>query len=161
MSERNLIHKGGRALGQTGFGAWLGANMLYALDRWWMRLSNGRSSLTAILTGLPIITITTTGAKSGQPRTQPLVGIPNGDKLVIIASNFGQKRNPAWYYNLRANPQATVVINGRSQTMLARETDGAEREQYWETAVATYVGYALYKKKASHRKIPVLLLTPV
>lgn len=56
--------------------------------------------------------LTTTGARTGQPRTLPVLGLPDGDRFVVIASNFGQRHNPAWYHNLRAHPQATVTANG-------------------------------------------------
>jgi deazaflavin-dependent oxidoreductase (nitroreductase family) len=127
-------------------------------DRWLFRLTNGRYTFANLLTGLPMLILTTTGAKSGQLRTTPLVAIPVGDDLALIGSNFGQPHNPAWYYNLKANPQALVTVNGRSYPVTARELTGAEREKVWETAVSYYAGYNAYKHRASHRLIPVILL---
>jgi len=111
--------------------------------------------------GLPVIELTTIGAKSGQLRTLPLAGYPDGDRFVLIASNFGRKRNPAWYYNLKANPECSVRINGRDGKYLAREIEGEERQRYWDLVVSYYEGYEAYKKRASHRKIPVMVLEPI
>src|SRR6187455_3158036 len=89
-------------------GSWIFARTLHPLDRLLLRFSHGRVSIPGVVTGLPVITLTTIGAKSGKLRTVPMVGLRDGDKVVVIASNFGQAHHPAWYYNLRANPQATV-----------------------------------------------------
>jgi deazaflavin-dependent oxidoreductase (nitroreductase family) len=64
------------------------------------RVSRGRSTFTSWVTGLPIVMLTTTGARSGRQRTLPVLGVPDDGTLVVIASNYGQERNPAWYYNL-------------------------------------------------------------
>ncbi len=141
-------------------GAWLFARTLHHLDRPIQRLSGGRQSLTHLLAGLPVVTVTTLGAKSGQPRSLPLVAVPDGENVILIASNFGQKHHPAWYYNLRAHPEVQLTYEGQTVTYLACETDGAERERCWQRAVALYSGYALYKERAGQRKIGVFLLTP-
>jgi deazaflavin-dependent oxidoreductase (nitroreductase family) len=107
-----------------------------------------------------VVTLSTIGAKSGQLRTVPLIGISDGDKVVLIASNWGRKRHPAWYHNLRANPEATLSIQGRTGTYIAHETTGGEREEYWRRAVDLYAGYAAYQRRAGGRRIPVMVLTP-
>ena len=90
----------------------------------------------------------------------PLVAIPFGDnQLILIASNWGQQKHPAWYHNIVANPQVTVTRDGRFQPSLAHVTEGAEREACWQTAVQTYLGYNAYKQRTT-RQIPVILLTP-
>ena len=124
-----------------------------------MRLTGGRLDFTRAA-GLPLIELTTTGAKSGMPRTLPLAGYPDGDKFVLIASNFGRTRHPAWYHNLKANPECTVKKNGEVVTYIARETEGEERERYWGLAVSYYEGYEAYKQRASHRMMPVMVLEP-
>jgi deazaflavin-dependent oxidoreductase (nitroreductase family) len=132
----------------------------HRLDIFVVRLSKGRTSLTSIFAGLPVVTLTTIGAKSGQPRTVPLVGIPDGEKVVLIASNFGRIHHPAWYHNLRANPEATLTFHGKAGTYIAREATGHERETYWQEAVELYAGYATYKERTKRREIPVMLLIP-
>ena len=91
--------------------AFLAVN-LHRMDAVMLKLSHGRHTVTEIV-GLPIIQITTIGAKSGEPRTMPLVSLFDGEKIALIGSNFGRQHNPGWYYNLKANPQCTVQVNGR------------------------------------------------
>ena len=81
-----------------------------------------------VLAGLPVIMVTTTGARSGLPRTMPLAGIPCGDDLAVVGSNFAQPSTPAWVHNLEADPQATVVWRDRSVAVRARPATDAERE---------------------------------
>lgn len=138
----------------------LGAATMHHIDRTVYRLSGGRTTGAALLTGLPTVMLTTIGAKSGAPRTTPLVGIPAGDAIALIGSNWGQTRHPAWVYNLRANPRATLTINGQANTYLAREVSDAERDAYWQRAVALYPGYAAYSQRTGGREIPVMVLTP-
>lgn len=130
------------------------------VDRFVLRLSENRYTLTSLMAGLPVIALTTTGARSGQPRTVPLVVIEDGRKLILIASNFGQSHHPAWYYNLRAHPVAVVQLRGETQKYMAREANGDERERYWRAAVSLYAGYAAYKERAANRRIPVFVLEP-
>lgn len=137
------------------------AATLHHLDGPALRYSQGRFSFGSLLTGLPIVMLTTMGAKSGQPRYLPLVGIPDDDGYVLIASNWGQARHPAWYYNLRANPTVTVTRAGVTRRYLARETQGEERAACWQRAVALYAGYVAYEARAGERVIPVLRLTPL
>ena len=139
--------------------AFLAVN-LHRMDVVMLKLSHGRHTVTEIV-GLPIIQITTIGAKSGEPRTMPLVSLFDGEKIALIGSNFGRQHNPGWYYNLKANPQCTVQVNGREQKFIARQTEGEERERYWQMAVSYYKGYDLYKVRAAHRQIPVIILEPV
>ncbi|HMZ07944.1 MAG TPA: nitroreductase family deazaflavin-dependent oxidoreductase [Anaerolineales bacterium] len=135
------------------------ARLLYRADNALIKLSGGKYTVTEIV-GLPIIQLTTVGAKTGQPRTMPLVSLPDGEKIALIASNFGQKHNPGWYYNLKAHPTCTVFVNGRSLQYVAREVFDEERAHYWNMAVSYYAGYEKYKERASHRHIPVMLLEP-
>jgi deazaflavin-dependent oxidoreductase (nitroreductase family) len=122
------------------------------------KLNGGRFSLTSALAGLPTFKVTTIGVRSKQPRTVPLVGLVDGDRIALIASNFGQAHNPAWYYNLKANPQCKVRVDGIEKPFIARETEGREREYYLGMAVSYYAGYAAYQARAGSRRIPVLVL---
>jgi len=135
------------------------APILQYVDTFFLRLSGGRWDITH-LAGLPVIEVTAIGAKSGQARTLPLTGLPDGDKFVLIASNFGREHNPGWYYNLKANPECTVKKKGQSWTYIAREAEGEEHERYYELAVSYYIGYEAYRQRAAHRKIPVMVLEP-
>jgi deazaflavin-dependent oxidoreductase (nitroreductase family) len=141
-------------------GAHVLAHTLYHIDRPLLRLTHGRLSLPGILSGLPIVLLTTTGARSGRQHTVPLAGVPVGDKVVLIASYYGRSRHPAWYHNLRKHPQAHLTLPDRAGTYVAREVDGTERDLYWREAVALYGGFAAYQRLAGERKIPVLVLAP-
>jgi deazaflavin-dependent oxidoreductase (nitroreductase family) len=137
------------------------ARTLHKLDKPLLRRSGGKRSLTTWLTGLPIVELTTTGARSGLPRTMPIVGLPDGDRLVLIASNYGQERNPAWYYNLKANPRCSVAFRGQHLEMRAYEAEGEERQRLWDLDLTVYPTRASYAEWASHRHIPVMVLEPV
>ncbi len=112
------------------------------------------------MAGLPMVMLTTIGAKTGQPRTTPLVGLVDSDKVILIASYYGSAHHPAWYHNLRAHPEAQLTWRGCTQTYLAREVKGEAYARYWQLAVETYAGYAAYKQRAGQRRIPIIMLTP-
>lgn len=138
---------------------WVLIPLLHRLDKVIMQWSRGRSSATSLLTGLPLVLLTTTGAKSGQPRTIPVTPTPDGDRLILIASNWGQKHHPAWYLNLKAHPEVTVAYRGRSYHYTAHELNGPERNTAWQKAVARYPGYERYRGRTGGRVIPVVVLT--
>lgn len=137
---------------------------MHHLDRRVLRWSNGRYSAASLMTGLPIINLTAVGAKSGEPRTVPLVAIPDGDQLILIASNWGKPQHPSWYYNVKANPKVTVGSAGRDGSTTrfyeVRELAGDEREAAWRKALALYPGYAQYAKRNGGLPIPVVALRP-
>lgn len=149
-----------RAITSSGMVASSLSHVAHHIDGRIIKRSKGRHSLSTWVAGVPIVTLTTIGAKSGQPRTMPLVAVPNGEKVILIASNWGGAKNPAWYYNLRANPTVTLSYKGHSALYVARELTGAARTAAWEKAVATYSGYASYATRAGARLIPVIELTP-
>lgn len=136
---------------------WVLARTIHRLDGAVFRASGGRMTASTVFTGLPILTLTTTGAKSGQPRSVTLVGIPDGERIILIASNWGQTSHPAWYYNAKAHPEVGVTRDGQSQTYTARELAGEERGAAWAKAVTLYPGYRSYAGRAE-REIPVLVL---
>ncbi len=140
--------------------AWLFARVLHHLDGPVLRRSVGRHSVSAALTGLPIIELTTVGARSGESRTLPLVGVPDGERLVLVASNYGKQQNPAWYYNLKANPRCSTTFRGQRHEMEAYEAEGEERQRLWELDVSVYPPRNHYAQRAGNRRIPVMVLQP-
>ncbi len=150
-----------QALAATAPLSWLLARTLPHVDRPLLRWSNYRFSLASWLTGLPIVTLVCTGARSGRPVSVPLVALIEEDYVVLIASNFGNKKHPQWVHNLRRHPQAEIAWGGRRGQYRMREAAPEERSRYWAKAVALYRGYALYEKRAAPRTIPVLVLEPV
>ncbi len=147
-------------LAATPLGSWLLAHGLRRVDRFIIRISRGATSLTSILAGVPVVMVTTTGARSGKQRTSPLLPVydPAGEgRFALIASNWGQHHLPAWYYNLKKNARGTVSVDGRTETYMAREAAEAEYDRFWGYAVDTYFGYALYKQRA-RRRIPIMVM---
>jgi deazaflavin-dependent oxidoreductase (nitroreductase family) len=141
-------------------GAGLLSHVLHRMDMPVIRISKGKRSITSPATGLPIVTLNTRGARTGKLRTTPLVGVPDGDKIVLIATNWGRQHHAGWYYNLCANPEVTLSVKGSTGTYVAREAMGEEREEYWRRAVGLYKGYESYRQRIHGRKIPIMVLTP-
>jgi deazaflavin-dependent oxidoreductase (nitroreductase family) len=113
-----------------------------------------------MLTGLPVVVLSTTGARSGKARIVPLAGYPDGENIILVASSLGSVHHPAWYHNLRANPQVQLNINGQTGNYNARMVDKSEREGYWQLALSYYPGYVEYEKRCGGRKIPIVVLEP-
>jgi deazaflavin-dependent oxidoreductase (nitroreductase family) len=127
-----------------------------AVDPVLLKASRGRVSLPL---GLPTLLLRTTGARSGEPREAPLLYAPDGERIVLIASQGGAPRNPAWYHNLVAHPECEVLAaHERSGAYVAREAQGEERERLWRIATAVYSGYDTYAARAGERRIPVMIL---
>lgn len=150
-----------RDLSATAPVSWVLSRTLHRADKLVFRLTEGRT-LSSLVTGLPVIMLSTTGAKSGRVRTVQVLGLPDGDRLVVIASSYGQSsRSPAWYHNLRANPEATATVEGVEYPMVAYEAEGEERDRLWSKGVEIYPGFADYQQRASARRIPVMVLSPL
>ncbi|HSL42599.1 MAG TPA: nitroreductase family deazaflavin-dependent oxidoreductase [Anaerolineales bacterium] len=132
---------------------------LHRADSFMFHLTGGRHTFAEFV-GLPIAQVTMKGAKTGMLRTLPLVSVPDDRKLVLIATNFGQKHNPGWYYNLKAHPECEVSYNGECRKFIARETADEEYQKYWQLALTYYIGYDIYQQRAAPRHIPVLILEP-
>jgi deazaflavin-dependent oxidoreductase (nitroreductase family) len=141
--------------------SWIPPHALVRIDRAFFRISGGRTTLSAWVSGFPIIMLTTTGARTGEPRTLPVLALPDGDHLVLIASNFGRLSNPSWYYNLRAHPSVMITWKGSSVQMRARELLGEERQRYVDRGLEAYPWWAPYHRRAAPRQIPVIMLEPL
>ena len=121
------------------------------------RVSKGR--VMGSFDSMPILLLTTTGVKSGKARTTPLMFIEQDGSYVVVASNAGEDRHPAWYPNLRAAPEVTVQVRGDVSRMVASPLEGEERNQTFERFKASAKRYADYESKTS-RAIPVVALRP-
>ncbi len=162
QKKHPFFHSSIHRLASSRPGAWLFARMMRHVDHAVLKLSNNKATLTSLLTQLPVVMLTSTGAKSGLPRQAPLLGIQNEanpNQIAVIASNFGQSHYPGWYYNLKANPQATCLFNDRSGDYISYEAEGDEYDKFWQLAVDTYMGYPHYKKRIGNRHIPIMVLT--
>ncbi len=105
----------------------------------------------------PIVLFTTTGAKSGKKRYVPLMRVEENGKYAMVASKGGAPEHPAWYFNVKANPQVSVQDGTEVKELTAREISGDERAHWWELAVAAFPPYAEYQTKTD-REIPVFIL---
>ncbi len=119
--------------------------------------SDGKAG--ANLRGMPVVLLTTLGAKSGLVRKVPLMRVEHEGKYAAVASLGGAPKNPVWYYNLKAHPDLDLRDGEQTFAMTAREVTGAEYDQWWERAVAAYPDYADYKRKTD-RVIPLFVLEP-
>lgn len=132
------------------------SRMITPADRLMLRLTG--STVSALLAGLPVIWVTTTGARSNRPRTVPLTAVPHGEGIAVIGTQFGRVSTPGWVYNLRANPAATVAWRDATVAVTARPLGQEEALPVWQAAADIYPGYARYRERASHRKIEVFSL---
>lgn len=107
--------------------------------------------------GRPLLLLTTTGAKSGQLRTTPVMYIPDGDHLLVIASNAGAATHPDWYRNLLSHPEVTVEVGNETFKAIAAVAEGSERQRLWTRVVELYPFFADHEAKTT-RQIPVIVL---
>jgi deazaflavin-dependent oxidoreductase (nitroreductase family) len=138
-------------------GTWFLLHVAPRLDKALIPRTKGRVSSVGVGTvGL----VTTTGAKSGERRTQPLVCLDDGEGLLLVGSNYGRPAHPGWSHNLLADPACVVEFRGPPAPYVARLLDGEERAEAWETAVDFYAGYERYRLRCAPREIRVFRLTP-
>jgi F420H(2)-dependent quinone reductase len=121
------------------------------------RLSRGR--LMGKVGTAPVLLLTSTGRRSGQQRTAPVLYLVDGERLVVVGSNAGNKRAPAWSFNLKANPDAEVDVRGKRRSVRARVAEGEERARLWEKVNELYEGFDSYDANTS-REIAVFVLEP-
>lgn len=160
-AEANVVRRVVRQASTSRPLAWLSARVLHRIDRVVNRATRGRTTFSGWISGLPVVLLTTTGAKTGLRRTTPVLGVVDGDRLVVIAANFGSRQHPAWYHNLRAHPRVSVTVDGVSREYEAHQLAGEERERRFRVAVQLNPGWLRYRSWAGERQIPVIRLDPV
>lgn len=124
-------------------------------------LSGGRFALPALLAGLPVLELTSTGRKSGQPRQTHLIAVPYRETLALLGTNFGQRSTPAWVFNLEANPRAAVTHQGITREVLARPATEDERAEILAISERFYAGYSKYQRRITGRELRIFVLEPV
>jgi deazaflavin-dependent oxidoreductase (nitroreductase family) len=160
LVEANTVHRGVRRFAASGPGSWLLSRVLQPLDQVTFRLTKGRHLASSLMSALPVAMVTTTGARSGQRRTVPLLAMPTEEGLAIIGSNYGKPNHPAWRHNLRANPEGEVDVEGERWTFRAVELEDERRARVWDQALRVYPGFTAYAKRAAPRRISVFILEP-
>ncbi len=147
------------AFALTKFGTWYSSRLGARIDPWLMRATRGRVDHS--FGQIPIVLVTVRGARTGRQRTIPLLYFSDGDDVILIASSYGRPKFPAWYYNLKANPDVTLEVKGRSASYLAHEAQGEDRDRLFELAKKVYSGYNQYEQRTTGiRRIPVMRLSP-
>ncbi|MCW5249743.1 MULTISPECIES: nitroreductase family deazaflavin-dependent oxidoreductase [unclassified Streptomyces] len=122
--------------------------------------SGGTAGTTLLDTGMPVIVLTTRGARSGKIRKTPLMRVEHDGRYAVVASQGGAPKHPVWYFNATAEPLVELQDGPVRRDMTAREVTGEEKARWWERAVAAFPPYAEYQEKTD-REIPVLVLEPV
>jgi deazaflavin-dependent oxidoreductase (nitroreductase family) len=135
-------------------------NVANKVDPYLMRASRGQLKMPS---GAPTVLLTHTGAKSGKRRTTPLLYFTDGGNVIVIASQTGKAKHPAWFHNIRANPEVELWSGGRGGVYRAREAAGEERSELWGLATQLYPGYDDYQRRAdaANRRIPVVVCEPL
>jgi deazaflavin-dependent oxidoreductase (nitroreductase family) len=119
-----------------------------------------RRSLTSLGTGFPLCYLTTTGRRTGELHTVPLLHVADGDRVVLVASNWGRRRHPAWALNLDSHRQASITVDGVERACTARRATHDEYTRYWAAAARIWPGYDDYRARAG-REIRMFVLEPV
>ena len=130
-------------IGSVKVGSWVTKHFYVPLDKAILKRTGGRRGLSARNT---VMNLTTTGAKSGQPRSVPILYLREGSTFWVMASNFGGERHPGWSYNLLANPEATVQIGDESHRVVARLGTDHDKERLWPQLLELYPAWKQYVK---------------
>ena len=139
-------------------GGWAFVHALSPVDRRLLALTRGRVSLAV---GAPVALLETVGARTGRRRRTPLLYRVDDDRIVLVASNIGSERHPAWLHNARAGGDVRFLSREHGwRTYRPRIATGAERERLWQLAVDLYAGYDAYQRRTGGREIPVVVLEP-
>lgn len=157
----NPVYRAVRRFAATRAGSWLFARTLHHIDRPVHRLTGGRHTFASLVSGLTVVMLTTAGARSGRPRSVPVLGVPTADGLAVVASNYGQGHHPSWCYNLRANPVGEVSVGGVAYRFRAEEATGELRQRIWREGLTVYPGWTQYERRAAARRIAVFVLRPI
>jgi deazaflavin-dependent oxidoreductase (nitroreductase family) len=140
---------------------WLLA-LITALHRWLYRATRGVIGHRIPLVDWRALLLTLVGDRTGRVYTIPLLYVPDGERFVVVGSNAGDAKPPAWWRNLQARPAARAQVGARELAVRARLASGAERARLWAALVANYRDYARYERKTQGlRELPVVVLEPV
>jgi deazaflavin-dependent oxidoreductase (nitroreductase family) len=157
QAEKTPLDRFMARFAQSRMGGLLFITVFPAIDKRLMPLTRGRLKV-----GMrqPVLLLHALGARSGQPRTVPLLYTPRGEEFVLVASKAGAQKHPSWYHNLKAHPDVEIEVDGQRLAVSAREAEGAERDELWRLVTDNYGGYDVYQQRAAKRRIPVMVLSP-
>lgn len=158
VSTANPLQRLMQRIASSRPGAAVLSRTLEPLDKLVYRASRGRTTLAGALAGPPVVTLTTTGARSGKRRSATLLGVPMHGTVAVIGTNWGGKATPGWVYNLEADSRAEFTYRAATVAVVARRPDDAEFEQVFESAAVIYPGYARYRERIDNRTIRIFIL---
>ena len=157
QAEKTALDRVMSRFAKSRVGGLLFITVFPAIDKRLMPLTRGRLKIGM---NQPVLLLHARGAKSGQPRTVPLLYTPRGEEFVLVASKAGAERHPSWYHNLKAHPDVEAEVDGRRIPVSAHEATGSERDELWRLVNDNYEGYEVYQRRAGAREIPVMVLSP-
>jgi deazaflavin-dependent oxidoreductase (nitroreductase family) len=158
QSQKSSVDRTLQAFARTRLGGWLFINVFPRIDRWLIPRTGGR---LRVALGQPILLLHTRGAKSGEPRSSPLLYTPYNDGFIVVASKAGAAQHPAWYHNIRSHPaDVAVEVGGQRVAVRPRVVEEPERSELWQLVNDNYNGYETYAQRASGRVIPLVVLEP-
>ncbi|WP_433198182.1 nitroreductase family deazaflavin-dependent oxidoreductase [Nocardia sp. CA-107356] len=157
-SRTNVLSRVATKFAATKPGSWL-IRKITPLDRAVLERTDAKYTVLGPI-GAPVILLTTIGSKSGQPRTQPLLYVHDGDTLYVIGSNFGRVKHPAWTNNLLANPEATVAIAGERIPVRATPVESAAKDAIFARFVEIASAYDAYRSRTT-RDLRIFALTRI
>jgi deazaflavin-dependent oxidoreductase (nitroreductase family) len=131
--------------------------IVFPVHKWLFKTTRGK--IGGKFEGRPMLLLFHVGRKTGEPRETLIQYYPHGDEMVIVGSNGGRDKHPAWLHNVRANPQVEVEVGGRRRRARARVLDGTERDELWPVLTQWYPGYGHYQT-LTDRRIELVCLTP-
>ncbi len=154
QDDKSPLERALQAFAQTRVGGFLFITAFPAIDKRLLRLTRGRFGTAAEQTVL----LHTIGARSGKPRTTPVLFTPRGSDLIVVASKAGADHHPAWYHNLMAHPHIDAEVMGHRLRVRAREAHDDERAELWRLVNDNYSGFDTYQRRAGSRRIPLVVL---
>ncbi|HJQ07608.1 MAG TPA: nitroreductase family deazaflavin-dependent oxidoreductase [Nocardioides sp.] len=154
----NLVQRAMRRVASTRMGARVLSSTMRHIDDVVQRASGGRTTSAAIIAGLAVLDVTTTGRRSGQPRTSHLVAVPYDGALAVLGTNFGGASTPAWVHNVKADPHVTVTYRGTTVAAIARPATPEEQAGVLAASEGVYLGYRKYQERITGRTLRIFLL---
>lgn len=152
-----LYHRAGLWLTRSLPGVLILRHLVTPLDRVVLRVTGGRRGLSP--RAVPSLVLTTTGRRTGERRATLVLYLREGDRYVVVASNYGRRRHPAWSYNLEAHPEASIQIGRRVRDVVARRATRQEFERYWPRLVEIWPGWRTYRR-LTDREFRMFVLEP-
>lgn len=157
----NAFHRLQQNIAASRIGAAVYARTLDPIDSGLYRLTGGKVTVPGLMAALPLVMLTTIGARTGKPRSVPLLGIPWGDDIAVLNTNFGREAAPHWTRNLEANPRAELGWRGHTAEVSARRLTDTELEHAFAAAAEIYPGYPKYLARVSGRDVRGFALASV